>query len=110
MQVASALKDNLPTDLKRAVTVSAEKGGSSWLSTLPIEEHGFALYKGAFRDALCPCYGWGPPHLPSHWTEPSHCICGQSFTVEHVMNCSQGGYPSVRHSEICDRAKLATNN
>ena len=34
-------------------TVSVEKGASSWLSTLPIDEHGFALHKGAFRDALC---------------------------------------------------------
>ena len=27
--------------------LSSEKGASSWLSVLPIEEHGFALHKGA---------------------------------------------------------------
>ena len=55
---SSELKDKLPSNLQKALAVSAEKGASSWLSTLPIEEHGFALHKGAFRDALCLRYGW----------------------------------------------------
>ena len=93
---ASELKDKLPNNLQRALTVSAEKGASSWLSTLPIEEHGFALHKGAFRDALCLRYGWHPAHLPSH------CICGRQFTVEHALNCPRGGFPSIRHNEIRD--------
>ena len=50
---ASELKDKLPSNLQKALTVSVEKGASSWLSTLHIEEYGFALHKGAFRDALC---------------------------------------------------------
>ena len=94
--VASEIKDRLPSNLQRALTVSAEKGASSWLSTLPIDEHGFALHKGAFRDALCLRYGWRPSHLPSH------CICGEQFTVEHALSCSRGGYPSIRHNEIRD--------
>ena len=52
--------------------ISTENGASSWLSTLPIEEHGFALHKGAFRDALCFRYGWQPTHLPAH------CVCGKA--------------------------------
>ena len=35
------------------MTVAAEKGVSSWLSTLPIADHGLTLQKGAFGDALC---------------------------------------------------------
>ena len=31
---------------------SKEKGASNWLTVIPIEEHGFTLHKGAFRDAL----------------------------------------------------------
>ena len=93
---ATELKDRLPGDLQRALTVSSEKGASSWLSTLPIEEHGFALHKGAFRDALCLRYGWKPSHLPSH------CSCGKQFTVEHALNCPRGGFPSIRHNEIRD--------
>ena len=37
--------------------LGSEKGASSWLMTLPISEHGFALPKGSFRDALCLRYG-----------------------------------------------------
>ena len=83
---ASKIKDKLPSNLLKALTVSAEKGASSWLSTLPIEEHGFALHKGAFGDALCLRYGWRPTHLPSH------CICGREFTIEHALNCLGEGF------------------
>ena len=93
---AAELKAKLPNHLQRAVSASTEKGASSWLSTLPIEEHGFALHKGAFRDALCLRYGWRPPHLPSH------CACSKQFTVEHVLSCPRGGFPSIRHNEIRD--------
>ena len=63
------------------------------IATLPIEEHGFALHKGAFRDALSLCHGWQPSHLPSH--------CRQ-FTVEHALICVHGGFPSIRHNELRD--------
>ena len=90
------LEERLANDMKRAMQVSTEKGASSWLVTLPIAEHGFALHKGAFRDALCLRYGWRPPHLPSH------CICGHSFTIEHALSCTRGGFPSIRHNELRD--------
>ena len=93
---ADALKDVLPSNLKRAMDVSTEKGASSWLTTLPIAEHGFALHKGAFRDALCLRYGWRPQQLPSH------CVCGAQFSIEHALNCPCGGFPSIRHNEIRD--------
>ena len=95
-KAAAELKDKLPSNLQKALTVSAEKGASSWLSTLPIEEHGFTLHKGAFKDALCLRYGWRPTHLPSH------CIYGRQFTVEHALNCPRGGFSSIRHNEIRD--------
>ena len=96
LSAANELEDKLPSNLRRAMTASKEKGASSWLSILPIAEHGFALHKGAFRDALCLRYGWRPPHLPSH------CVCGKQLTVEHAMSCSRGGFPSIRHNEIRD--------
>ena len=49
--------------MERAMQVSKEKGASSWLVTLPMAEHGFALHKMAFRDALYLRYGWRPLHL-----------------------------------------------
>ena len=78
------------------LTLASEKGASSWLSVLPVEKHGFALHKSAFRDALCLWYGW----LPSGF--PAQCVCGWGFTVDHVMNCPTGGFPTLRHNELRD--------
>ena len=57
---SSSLHSSLPQGLKRAVDLATEKGASSWLTTLPINEHGFALHKVAFHDAITLRYGWLP--------------------------------------------------
>ena len=44
----TATEGKLASNVKGAMQVASEKGASSWLATLPIAEHGFALYKGAF--------------------------------------------------------------
>ena len=94
--MAQELHSSLPKSLQRCLDVASEKGASTWLTALPLEEHGFVLHKGSFRDALCLRYGWRPPHLPSH------CVCGREFSVDHSLNCKCGGYPSIRHNEIRD--------
>ncbi|KAL5500248.1 hypothetical protein EMCRGX_G011773 [Ephydatia muelleri] len=90
---ASTLKDILPPSLAHAMDFSREKGASTWLSVLPLEEYG---YKGAFRDAFALRYGWSPANAPLN------CACGTHFSVEHVLSCPKGGYPSIRHNEIRD--------
>ena len=45
-------------------------GASSWLTSLPIEEFGFTLHKGAFRDAIAFRYEWPSPRIPVS------CDCG----------------------------------
>ena len=96
VSISSSLHTSLSRDLKRAVDLAAEKGASSWLSTLPIQEHGFALHKAAFHDAIALRYGW----LPSN--APVECACGKSFSVEHALSCVKGGFPSLRHNEVRD--------
>ena len=73
--------------------LASERGASSWLTSLPTEEHGFCMHKGAFRDALALRYGWSPQHTPMHG------VCGASFTVRHALSYPRGGF---RHNEICD--------
>ena len=63
---AANLLPQLSESSQRSMVLIQEKGASSWLTTLPISEHGFALHKGAFRDALALRYGWDPPNTPSH--------------------------------------------
>ena len=76
--------------------LASEKGSSISLTVLPLSEHGFALHKGAFHDALALRYGWTPDRLPSK------CDCGVSFSVEHALSCPKGEFPSIRQNEIRD--------
>lgn len=93
---ASGVTSALSSSLKHAVDLAQEKGASTWLTSLPLEEFGFALHKGAFRDAMALRYGW----LPSN--TPTNCACGTHFTVEHSLSCPKGGFPSIRHNEVRD--------
>ena len=54
------------------------------------------MHKGEFRDALALRYGWQPPHVPVS------CACGHTFSIEHVLSCPTGGFPSIRHNEVRD--------
>ena len=94
--LVSELSNTISDNLKRCLEAASEKGSSSWITALPIKDHGFALHKGAFRDAICLRYGWIPSHLPST------CICGAALSVDHALNCNTGGFPSLRHNDIRD--------
>ena len=91
---AAALELSEP--LKRSLELASEKGASLWLTALPLERHGFALHKSAFRDAISLRYSWLPDHLPSK------CACGATFTVDHAMCCPKGAFPTLRHNELRD--------
>ena len=93
---ADELRNSLPPPLQRAMDLSMEKGASSWLTVLPLEEHHFSLHKQAFRDALALRYGWLPSQVPPN------CPCGHPFSTQHVLSCPKGGYPSIRHNELRD--------
>ena len=47
-------------------------------------------------DALCLRYEWLPSGLPAK------CVCGLGFTVDHVINCASGGFPTLCHNELRD--------
>ena len=62
---ADNLRDNLIPTLQRAMNLACEHGSSSWLTSLPIREHGFCLHKSGFVDALALRYGWAPSRTPT---------------------------------------------
>ena len=93
---ARSICHQCPSDLQHIIDCLQEKGASSWLTSLPIEQHGFVLHKGAFTDALCLRYGWTPPRLPSH------CVCGSDFSISHAFSCPHGAFPTIRHNSIRD--------
>ena len=91
---SSSLRTHLDPSSQRALDLGSAKGASNWLTTLPLQEHGFALHKSAFHDAVALRYGWSPQRTPAH------CACGTSFSVEHALSCPKGGLLSIRHNEI----------
>ena len=93
-KTSSELPQQLEPTLQRAVELASVKRASNWLATLPLNEHGFALHKSEFQDALTLHYGWPPLRTPTL------CACGTSFSVDHVLSCPKGGLPSLRHNEI----------
>ena len=80
------IDESLSPDLLQAVQQTRDKGASSRLNAIPIEEHGLALNKQEFRDSLCLRYNLPLPNLPSY------CACGEMFTVNHALSCKKGGF------------------
>ena len=93
---AESIYSQLSPSQQRLMECNREKGAFSWVTVLPIDEHGFVLHKGAFRDALCLRYGWSIQKLPPQ------CACGQSLSVDHAMIYQKGGFPMLRHNKIQD--------
>ena len=88
------ISELLPDSLQQVVDFANEKGSLTWPTALPLSEHGFALHKRAFHDALALRYGWTPTEMPCT------CACGNGFSVEHALSCAKGGFPSIQHNEI----------
>ena len=61
--LGDTMHSQLSPSLKHCVDHAREPGSSSWLTVLPIQEHGhgFHLYKGDFRDALFVLTLWHNP-------------------------------------------------
>ena len=96
LDASDQLLPALSPSLKHSVLLSSEKSSSNWFTTLPLSDHGYALHKGAFHDALCFRYGWQPSSLPSS------CVCEKPMSVEHTFSCSFGGFQTIRHNELHD--------
>ena len=82
--------------LKRCLSLNEEKGSGSWLTALPLKDHGFCLNKLEFQDAICLRYGWRIPNTP-HF-----CGCGSKNSIDHTLICAKGGYVAMRHNALRD--------
>ena len=91
-QQAESVHGHLSPQLKYHVELAMEKGASSWLSVLPLDDHNFA----AFKDAICLRYGW------KLLNTPTKCTCGTAFSTDHAIICPKGGFPTIRHNELRD--------
>ena len=94
----NAIKAKQSPVVQRKLLQVSEPGASSWLGALPLSQYGFDLSKGEFQDALCLRYEKTLKNLPSQ------CVCKSKskFTVNHALNCHNGGFIDIRHDSIRD--------
>jgi len=78
--LTKSLSDRLLPPLKRVFEAASEHGASGWLTVLLIADHGFAMPKGEFRDALCLHSRWQAPILPQS------CVCVVNFFLFSMLS------------------------
>ena len=96
IEKGNQIESELELDMRQVVLQTKEKGASSWLTVIPLHEHGFALNKAEFRDALSIRYNKQLKGMPSI------CPCGQKFDLNHATNCKRGGFVIMRHNNVRD--------
>ena len=95
-QAKFEVMNNLTPEQSRYIALACEKGASSWLSALPLEQFGFALNKQEFVDAIALRYNFDIPG------RSQTCVCGEINTQDHSLICKKGGFVSIRHITIRD--------
>ena len=76
-QQVEELLPKFPSQLQHCVALGQEKD-SSWLTSLPIERHGFSLHMSDFKDAIALCYD-----LPLRHTPPTMYVATSSVWIMH---------------------------
>ena len=89
-QSLTILRGKMNKSQIRGNDVAQMKGASAWLTSLPIKD------KREFFDSVAMRYRWDLKRLPNN------CVCGQRFTMDHALQCGNGGYIIRRHNRIRD--------
>ena len=92
----TSLREKMSKEQLRGNDIAQMKGASSWLTSLPLQHEGYVLNKREFFDSIALRYRWDMKNLPTN------CVCGQKFTMDHAMQCANGGYIIRRHNKIRD--------
>ncbi|PFX18036.1 hypothetical protein AWC38_SpisGene17612 [Stylophora pistillata] len=90
------VKNMLTPNSLKVKEQASERGASSWLTVIPLNDPGYDLNKEEFRDALKLRYNWEFSDIPKR------CVCGDIFDVDHAMTGRNGEFVILRHNEIRD--------
>lgn len=90
---ADDLKQRLPRTQQVAMEQMSGRGASSWLINMASP----SISKSSEMPYMSQKWlDWRPSRLPSH------CLCGEVFSVSHALSCSKGAFPSILHNHIRD--------
>ena len=92
----ASIKAKCTDDISRNLDILCQKGASSWLTALPLEEFHYTLSKQEFTDAVLMRY-----KHPIR-DRPQICACSKANTIDHALSCAMGGYRDMRHNQIRD--------
>ena len=83
------LRLSMSDDEILANNIAQQKGSSSWLTSLPLEQERYVLSKREFYDAIALRYRWELKRIPTK------CACGKTFSVDHAVSCLKGEFRFV---------------
>ena len=100
-QRVQTIKEKSSDEVHRNLDIISQKGASSWLTALPLEEFRYTLSKQEFTDAVLLRYRHPIKGLPKT------CACSKPNSIDHALSCAKGGFTDLRHNQIRDmEAKL----
>ena len=92
--ILDIIRNHMSSGERKQNDLNLETGASSWLTTLPIKEEGYILNKQSFWVLLSIRYGCRLKRIPSN------CACGNTFNLQHALQCPKSGFVSSRHNHI----------
>ena len=92
----SSLLAEMPYDKRRTLKRITDGEASGWLTVLPLASEGFDLCGTQFRDQLALRYN----HTPASFDKS--CGCGERFSVQHALDCKNGGLVRRSHNDVRD--------
>ena len=90
----------LPISVRQVIRQIKTVCPSNRLNAIVLDEHGFNLSKGEFRDALVPRFKYDIKDLPSR------CPFTQRFDIIHAMNCNCRLVVFLRNNDIRDLGQI----
>ena len=95
-ELQGCIKEQSSETIGRILELAAERGASSWLTSLPLKRYGFLLNKQEWQDAICLRYDFKIKGVSKT------CVCGEDYSVNHCLTCKKGGYVTLRHNSLRD--------
>ena len=96
-ELAKQIISTLPAPTQRTLQRIVQSNASTWLTVLPLQADGYDLSATQFRDQLAIRYHHEPAGLPSKCDG-----CGESFSLQHGLDCKKGGLVMKGHNELRD--------